>query len=135
MYAFLASKRVFALYFTALSGNLCTISQSLVAQMNIFRISADMLHVISFCIILLRMMQLKTCAGKCRALSSFPFFTTYVHCARIIAYRAGLSKKTQILYAVVFTCRYLDLFTNFYSMYNTVLKVPSYFLVSSILDN
>lgn len=55
-----------------------------------------MLHVISFCIILLRMMQLKTCAG--------------------------LSKKTQILYAVVFTCRYLDLFTNFYSLYNTVLK-------------
>jgi len=65
--------------------------------MNIFRISADMLHVVSFCIILLRMLQLKTCAG--------------------------LSVKTQILYAVVFTCRYLDLFTNFYSMYNTVLKI------------
>jgi ER lumen protein retaining receptor len=65
--------------------------------MNIFRISADMLHVVSFCIILLRMLQLKTCAG--------------------------LSLKTQILYAVVFTCRYLDLFTNFYSMYNTILKI------------
>ena len=37
--------------------------------------------------------------------------------------RAGLSLKTQIVYAIVFTCRYLDLFTNFYSMYNTVLKV------------
>ena len=36
---------------------------------------------------------------------------------------AGLSLKTQYLYAIVFTCRYLDLFTNFYSMYNTVLKV------------
>merc|ERR1712159_319674 len=66
-------------------------------KMNIFRISADMLHVISFCIILLRMLQLKTCAG--------------------------LSLKTQILYAIVFSCRYLDLFTNFYSLYNSVLKV------------
>merc|ERR1711988_378007 len=36
---------------------------------------------------------------------------------------AGLSLKTQIIYAMVFTCRYLDLFTNFYSMYNTVLKI------------
>jgi len=56
-----------------------------------------MLHVVSFAIILLRMLQLKTCSG--------------------------LSLKTQILYAVVFTCRYLDLFTNFYSLYNTVLKI------------
>jgi len=64
--------------------------------MNVFRISADMLHVVSFAIILLRMLQLRTCAG--------------------------LSLKTQILYAAVFTCRYLDLFTNFYSLYNTVLK-------------
>merc|ERR1711998_510631 len=66
-------------------------------EMNIFRISADMLHVVSFGIILLRMIQLKSCSG--------------------------LSLKTQIMYAVVFTCRYLDLFTNFYSLYNTVLKI------------
>jgi len=66
-------------------------------RMNIFRIAADMLHVISFAIILLRILQMKTCAG--------------------------LSLKTQYLYAIVFTCRYLDLFTNFYSMYNTVLKI------------
>ena len=38
--------------------------------MNIFRISADMLHVVSFCIILLRMLQLKTCSGA--------FFSTNV---------------------------------------------------------
>lgn len=65
--------------------------------MNIFRISADMLHVISFCIILLRMLTVKSCAG--------------------------LSLKTQYLYAIVFSCRYLDLFTNFYSLYNTILKI------------
>jgi len=46
---------------------------------------------------------------------------------------AGLSKKTQIAYCIVFTLRYLDLFTNFYSLYNTVLKVlfiaTSYWIV------
>merc|ERR1712110_967140 len=65
--------------------------------MNIFRISADMLHIISICLIVLRIIQFKSCAG--------------------------LSKKTQIAYALVFTFRYLDLFTNFYSLYNSVLKV------------
>merc|ERR1712178_426268 len=82
-------------------------------QMNVFRISADMLHVVSFCIILLRMLQLKTCSG--------------------------LSLKTQILYAVVFTCRYLDLFTNFYSMYNTVLKIVflscTYYIIYLVLQD
>lgn len=65
--------------------------------MNIFRISADMLHVMSICILLLKIKQVQSCAG--------------------------LSLKTMILYATVFSCRYLDLFTNFYSMYNTVLKI------------
>lgn len=31
---------------------------------------------------------------------------------------AGISLKTQFLYALVFVCRYLDLFWNFSSMYN-----------------
>ena len=35
----------------------------------------------------------------------------------------GISIKTQELYLVVFVCRYLDLFTSFYSMYNSVMKV------------
>merc|ERR1711871_741414 len=83
------------------------------AAMNIFRISADMLHVVSFCIILLRMLQLRTCAG--------------------------LSLKTQILYAIVFSCRYLDLFTNFYSLYNTVLKILflscTYYIIFLVLKD
>eukprot|EP00658_Telonema_sp_P-2_P016595 TRINITY_DN16440_c0_g4_i3.p1 TRINITY_DN16440_c0_g4~~TRINITY_DN16440_c0_g4_i3.p1 ORF type:complete len:221 (-),score=58.77 TRINITY_DN16440_c0_g4_i3:461-1123(-) len=65
--------------------------------MNIFRFTGDMLHIVSICLILLRMLKQKTCAG--------------------------LSKKTQIAYCIVFTLRYIDLFTNFYSLYNTVLKV------------
>ena len=40
-----------------------------------------------------------------------------------------ISGRSQILFAVVFTTRYLDLFTNFISVYNTVMKV--FFLASS----
>jgi len=41
----------------------------------------------------------------------------------------GVSLKTQELYALVFACRYLDLFTSFISLYNTVMKLV--FLASS----
>lgn len=36
---------------------------------------------------------------------------------------AGLSGKSQVLFALVFTCRYLDLFDYFYSYYNTIMKI------------
>jgi len=36
---------------------------------------------------------------------------------------AGVSLKTQELYALVFACRYLDIFTNYVSLYNTVMKL------------
>lgn len=36
---------------------------------------------------------------------------------------AGVSLKTQELYAFVFACRYLDIFTNYVSLYNTVMKL------------
>lgn len=36
---------------------------------------------------------------------------------------AGISLKTQFLYALVFLCRYVDLFWNFASMYNWIMKV------------
>ena len=35
----------------------------------------------------------------------------------------GVSIKTQELYLVVFVTRYLDLFTTFYSVYNSVMKI------------
>lgn len=35
----------------------------------------------------------------------------------------GISGKSQVLFALVFTTRYLDLFTVFISPYNTVMKV------------
>lgn len=36
---------------------------------------------------------------------------------------AGVSLKTQELYAIVFATRYLDIFTDYISLYNTVMKV------------
>ena len=37
----------------------------------------------------------------------------------------GISGKSQVLFAVVFTARYLDLFTNYISLYNTCMKVKA----------
>jgi len=47
-----------------------------------------------------------------------------------ITFFLGISYKTQVLYVIVFCTRYLDLFTNFVSIYNTVMKV--FFISSSI---
>lgn len=38
---------------------------------------------------------------------------------------SGISGKSQVLFALVFTTRYLDLFTSFISIYNTVMKVKT----------
>ena len=37
----------------------------------------------------------------------------------------GISGKSQILFAAVYTTRYLDLLSNFISLYNTLMKVRS----------
>ncbi|GFR53024.1 hypothetical protein Agub_g15716 [Astrephomene gubernaculifera] len=66
-------------------------------MMNIFRLAGDMTHLLSIIVLLLKINATRSCRG--------------------------VSLKTQELYALVFVCRYLDLFTNFISMYNTVMKV------------
>lgn len=43
---------------------------------------------------------------------------------------AGISGKSQILFAIVYTTRYLDLFTTFISTYNTFMKII--FIVASL---
>lgn len=65
--------------------------------MNIFRFCADMSHVVSIFLLL----------QKIRTSNSI----------------AGLSFKTQALYALVFVTRYLDLLFKFYSLYNSVMKI------------
>ena len=65
--------------------------------MNLFRLAGDMCHVLSIVVLLLRLKATKNAIG--------------------------ISIKTQELYLVVFCLRYLDLFTTFYSVYNTVMKI------------
>lgn len=56
-----------------------------------------MVHLMSFIVLLLKINATKSCRG--------------------------ISLKTQELYTLVFVCRYLDLFWNFISLYNTVMKI------------
>lgn len=65
--------------------------------MNIFRLLGDLSHLASFLFLIQRLLQRKT--------------------------TLGLSLKTQELFLVVFVARYLDLFTNFISLYNSVMKM------------
>jgi ER lumen protein retaining receptor len=44
-------------------------------------------------------------------------------------FKKGISGRSQILFALVFLTRYLDLFTHFISPYNTVMKI--FYLASS----
>jgi hypothetical protein len=66
-------------------------------SMNLFRLAGDMAHVLSILVLLLRL--------------------------RVTKNAVGISVKTQELYLVVFVARYMDLFTTYYSLYNTVMKV------------
>lgn len=72
--------------------------------MNVFRLSADLAHLIAIIILLHKIWRSRSCEG--------------------------LSGRSQVLFAVVFVCRYLDLFTNFISVYNSVMKI--FFLATSI---
>ncbi|CAI0561084.1 unnamed protein product [Linum tenue] len=65
--------------------------------MNIFRLAGDMTHLASVLVLLLKIHTIKSCAG--------------------------VSLKTQELYALVFITRYLDIFTSFVSIYNTIMKL------------
>ncbi|KAL1530229.1 hypothetical protein AB1Y20_001144 [Prymnesium parvum] len=65
--------------------------------MNIFRFLGDMSHILSFIVLLHKIVKGKSAAG--------------------------ISLRTQEMYAVVFVTRYIDLFWNFQSMYNWILKV------------
>jgi len=65
--------------------------------MNVFRLVGDFSHLLAIIILLVNIWKTQSCAG--------------------------ISGRTQILFALVYTTRYLDLFTNFISVYNSVMKV------------
>ncbi|KAL0112951.1 hypothetical protein PUN28_012299 [Cardiocondyla obscurior] len=65
--------------------------------MNGFRLLGDLSHLLAIIILLLKIWKTRSCAG--------------------------ISGKSQILFAIVCTTRYLDLFTTFISAYNTLMKI------------
>ena len=70
--------------------------------MNVFRLFGDLSHLLAIVLLLMKIWKTRSCAG--------------------------ISGKYQILFLVVFVSRYLDLFTSFISLYNTVMKM---FFISS----
>jgi ER lumen protein retaining receptor len=66
-------------------------------SMNLFRLAGDMSHVFSIIVLLLRL--------------------------RVVKNAHGISIKSHELFLIVFVTRYLDLFTTFYSVYNSVMKI------------
>jgi len=71
--------------------------------MNIFRLLGDLSHLLAIIILLLKIWKTRSCAG--------------------------ISGKSQVLFLIVFVSRYLDLVTNFVSVYNTVMKI--FFIASA----
>jgi len=72
--------------------------------MNIFRLAGDLSHLFAMAFLPSIILASKSCAR--------------------------ISAKTQILYLIVFCTRYLDLVTNFVSLYNTVAKIAFIILTS-----
>ena len=66
-------------------------------KMNVFRLFGDLSHLLAIVLLLMKIWKTRSCAG--------------------------ISGKSQILFLVVFLCRYMDLFTNFVSLYNTSMKI------------
>lgn len=65
--------------------------------MNIFRLVGDLSHLLAIIILLVKIWKTRSCAG--------------------------ISGKSQILFAIVYITRYLDLFTTFISVYNSIMKI------------
>lgn len=67
--------------------------------------------------------------------SSPSLHLTHIHQFQIVLalYQPGISVKTQVIFLIVFLTRYLDLFTTFYSLYNSVLKVTYIALTATIV--
>lgn len=58
-----------------------------------------------------------------RLLAKLLMALTYLNLYLLDILISGISGKSQILFAIVFTTRYLDLLTSFISLYNTCMKV------------
>ena len=77
-------------------------------MVNFLKFIADMVHLISILILLIKVRQTRNCIGT----------YYFLHVTTI-----GVSAKTQELYAIVFCLRYMDLFLYMVSWYNTLMKL------------
>ena len=97
-------------------------------MLNAFRLLADLSHVVAILLLLLKIVKTKSVAGACsptaRALArGARSRLTPPRRASCSLRMPGISLKAQALFALVFLTRYVDLFWNFHSVYNTVMKV------------
>lgn len=106
--------------------------------MNIFRLLGDLSHLLAIIILLLKIWKTRSCAGEWTALivslrdarvhddvsrpdaGNVPLDWRRLWSLELFT---GISGKSQILFAIVYTTRYLDLFTTFISAYNTFMKI------------
>ena len=99
--------------------------------MNIFRLAGDMTHLISIVVLLLKIHTIRSCRGAairlavsaiahrhlCLSCAPSPAWLVWVPALmHLLPCPAGISLKTQELYALVFVCRYLDLFMRYVSL-------------------
>ena len=101
--------------------------------MNLFRLAGDMTHLMSILVVLLKIRATKSCRGarggpafaplRLPGTPNAPLSIPDVRSgasrgppAPPMAPPAGVSLKTQELYALVFVCRYLDLFYSYISL-------------------
>ena len=90
-------------------------------SMNIFRLAGDMSHVFSILVLLLRLRVAKNAQGMyLRNVDDESISLTLLSPCLFLT---GISVRTHELFLTVFVTRYLDLFTNYYGIYNSVMKV------------
>ena len=93
---------------------------------NVFRLLADLSHVVAIVLLLLKITKTKSVAGtpcQRRPRAAPPVSANRRRSPCVRPDLSGISLKSQALFALVFCTRYVDLFWNFVSMYNTVMKI------------
>ena len=91
--------------------------------MNIFRLVGDISHLLAIIILLRKIWTSRSCAGESRLLILLNLLYLYIFLWEYSFLSIGVSLKSQILFLLVFTTRYLDLVTSFVSVYNSSMKV------------
>jgi ER lumen protein retaining receptor len=97
--------------------------------MNIFRLTGDLAHLTAIFILLLKIWKTRSCSGERGHGEVGGVGRRYG--LRRVSSLSGISGKSQVLFALTYTTRYLDLLTNFVSLYNTTMKVV--FIGASLL--